>query len=86
MCEGLTEFPNLGPASARMLAAAGIDTPEQLRELGPVLAFLAVRQAGQKPSMNLLWAIAAGLKNRHWSELSQRERQHLQQQLRQLAR
>lgn len=78
------ELPNLGRRSAQMLAAAGITTIGQLRDLSPAIAFLAVKQAGQQPSMNLLWAIAAGLQNRHWTDLSEGEKNALRQQLRQL--
>ncbi len=77
----ITEFPNLGPKSARMLAAAGITSPEQLREFGALAAFLAVRQSGQNPSLNLLWAIEAGLRNRHWTDLSSAEKDRLRAQL-----
>lgn len=51
----LEELRNLGPASARMLAAAGIRTARQLAGLGSVSAFLAVKSAGHAPSFNLLW-------------------------------
>lgn len=84
--EKVAEIPNLGQKSAEMLAAANIVSAEQIRELGPVLTYLAVRQTGQKPSLNLLWAIAAGLQNRHWTELSAAEKAQLQQQLEDLTR
>ena len=77
----LESVPNLGAKSARMLADAGITTVQQLRDIGPVVAFLAVRQSGQRPSMNLLWAIVAGLQNRHWTDLSAREKQELREQI-----
>ena len=54
--EKVAKIPNLGPKSAEMLAAANITCEEQIRELGPVLSYLAVKQAGQAPSLNLLWA------------------------------
>ena len=47
----LADFPNLGPKSAQMLAAAGITSKDHLTDLGPVIAFLAVRQAGENPSI-----------------------------------
>jgi DNA transformation protein len=52
---------NLGPQSEAMLAKAGIFTVEQLRSIGSVPAFLAVKHAGGKPSCNLLWAIKGAL-------------------------
>ena len=77
MTRDLAEFPNLGEKSARMLALAGIDNEHRLRELGPAIAYLAVRQAGGNPSINLLWAIAAGLQDRHWTDLSKAEKASL---------
>ena len=84
MIEDLAKLPNLGPKSSQMLARAGITAPQQLRELGPVVAYLAVRQAGQNPSLNLLWAIAAGLQFRHWTDLSDSEKDDLREELRRL--
>lgn len=77
----LESFPNLGPKSARMLANAGITTAQQLRDIGPVVAFLATARSGRRPSLNLLWAIAAGLQNRHWTDLSAQEKQKLRDQV-----
>lgn len=86
MTNKVAELPNLGPKSAQMLAAADVTSEEQIRELGPVVTFLAVRQAGQNPSLNLLWAIAAGLQNRHWTDLSAAEKDRLREHLQQLTR
>ena len=68
---------NLGPASAQMLGAAGIHTTEQLRQQGAVAAYLAVQDAGLKPSLNLLWAIEGALTQRDWKEVARHERTRL---------
>jgi len=52
-----------------MLNAAGIYTRHDLEKLGPVSAYVAVIEAGCKPSLNLLWAIAGALRGEHWSKL-----------------
>ena len=77
----LADLPNLGKHSAEMLAAAGISTYSQLKELGPVKAFLAAKQAGANPSMNLLWAIAGALSNTHWTQLSPEHKEQLRSEL-----
>ncbi len=82
----LQRIPNLGEKSAQMLSRAGITDEQQLRDLGPVIAFLAVRQAGLRPSMNLLWAIAAGLDQRHWTDLTEIEKNSLRGELEDLTR
>lgn len=68
---------NLGPKSWQMLALAGIVTPGQLRALGAVPAFVAVKRAGGKPSLNLLWAIEGGLAGRDWRDIAGAERTSL---------
>jgi DNA transformation protein len=60
-----------------MLHAAGIKTAGDLRRLGSVRAFLAVREAGQKPTMNLLWALEGALRKSHWAELPDNIREEL---------
>ena len=41
--EKLTDLPNIGPVLAGNLEKAGIETPDQLRELGAEEAFLRIR-------------------------------------------
>lgn len=68
---------NLGTASARMLEKAGICSEEELRRSGSVRAWLAVRESGAAPSLNLLWAIEGALTGEHWADLSQETRSAL---------
>lgn len=49
----LASCRNLGPKSVEMLKKAGISSPSQLAELGAVQAFLCVKKAGCKPSLNI---------------------------------
>jgi len=65
----VADLYGLGPASQHLLNAAGIFTFQDLQELGPVAAYVAVIEAGKGPSLNLLWAIAGALSGIHWSEL-----------------
>lgn len=66
---GLDSLRNLGPESARMLEAAGIDTRAALSELGAVGAYVAVKKKGLNPTLNLLYAIEAGLRDVPWTDL-----------------
>jgi DNA transformation protein and related proteins len=72
---------NLGPKSARLLAEAGIRTIAELRVLGAAKAY---RRVADKASLNLLWAIAAGLEDRDWRELTHKEKDSLLAQVRRL--
>lgn len=65
---------NLGPASLKMLAAAGISSEEDLRVLGSVAAYLAVKRTGANASLNLLWALEGALTGRDWRVVAREER------------
>lgn len=66
----LSELKNIGPTSAEWLAAVGIETAEQLAELGSVEAYRRVRAAFPKrASLNLLWGLEAALLDIRWDEL-----------------
>ena len=68
---------NIGPVSSRWLAQGGIRKRADLIRLGPVEAFLRVKAAGHKPSLNLLWALAGAERGLQWSKLSTEDRQQL---------
>lgn len=68
---------NLGPVSAAWLAGVGVMTRADLIRLGPVAAFLRVRDAGHKASMNLLWALAGAERGLRWNKLAEEDRQRL---------
>jgi hypothetical protein len=73
----LENLRNLGPQSARWLRDVGIHTEQDLRQVGPVFAYLLVKRAEPKTSLNLLWALAAALEDRDWRELDPRQRESL---------
>lgn len=68
---------NLGPVSAGWLAAVGVTKRADLIRLGAVAAFLRVKAAGHKPSLNLLWALAGAERGLPWSRLTEEDRQQL---------
>lgn len=72
---------NLGPQSRQWLREVGIHTIGELKRLGPILAFRQVKQHQPKASLNLLWALAAGLKGKDWRELSEASKERLRKQL-----
>lgn len=71
---GLVELRNLGPKSQAMLAAAGIMSVEQLRQLGAVAAYLKVKATGANASLNLLWALEGALTGLPWQEVAREHR------------
>jgi DNA transformation protein and related proteins len=58
-----------------MLAEAGIHTLDELEALGAVKAYARVKVLRPKvASLNLLWALAAGLEDRDWRALTPDEK------------
>lgn len=68
---------NLGPKSGQWLREAGITTIAELERLGPVVAYRLVKQRQPKASLNLLWALAAGLKGKVWRQLTETTKKRL---------
>ena len=68
---------NLGPKSGQWLREAGISTIAELERLGPVVAYRLVKQRQPRTNLNLLWALAAGLKGQDWRELTEATRKRL---------
>jgi DNA transformation protein len=60
---------NVGPKSAAWLRQVGVRTQDDLERLGPVEAFMKVKRAGFRPSLNLLYALAGAIENCHWADL-----------------
>jgi DNA transformation protein and related proteins len=73
----IESLPNLGPKSGEWLRDAGIATIADLKQLGPVVAYRLVKQHQPKTSLNLLWALAAGLTGKDWRELTEATKMRL---------
>lgn len=78
--EGLAELARLtglGPKSAAMLAAANIRNVAELRAMGSVAAFHAVKKVDARASLNLLWALEGALTEQSWKLVAKEERTRL---------
>lgn len=60
-----------------MLAQAGVLDEQQLKKIGSIAAYQAVLASGQRPSINLLWAIEGAITDRHWQAVARDERTRL---------
>lgn len=72
-----TKLRNIGPKSAAWLRQVGLRTAEDLIAAGAVGAFVKVRRAGFKPSLNLLYSLEGALQDCHWQELPEARRLEL---------
>ena len=77
----LRDLPNLGPASERMLEAAGIRTPAELDRVGSLEAYRRAIAAGGHPSLNFLWSIEAALLGLDWRDLPASRKEQLRAEL-----
>ena len=77
----LRDLRNLGPASERMLLAAGISTPDELDRLGSVEAYRRAIAAGGHRSLNFLWSLDAALLDVDWSDLPPERKSWLRSQV-----
>ena len=65
---------NIGPKSAAWLRQVGLRTRADLAEVGAVDAFMRVKRAGFKPSLNLLYALEGALRDCHWQDVPEERR------------
>lgn len=79
----IESLPNLGPKSSQWLREAGVCTIADLRRAGPVVAYRRVKRIQPQASMNLLWALAAGLRGEHWRDLPADAKELLRRELEQ---
>ena len=68
---------NIGPKSSAWLRQVGLRTREDLDAIGAVEAFMRVKRAGFKPTLNLLYSIEGALRDCHWQEISDARRSEL---------
>lgn len=77
MTTSTDKLRNIGPKSAAWLRQVGLRTREDLAAAGTVEAFMRVKRAGFKPTLNLLYAIEGALQDCHWQEITEQRRGEL---------
>ena len=77
LSEPIENIRNLGPTSAAWLREVGVMTIADLERLGPARTYRLVKQRQPTTGLNLLWAMAAGLADRDWRELTDAEKESL---------
>jgi DNA transformation protein len=74
----LRELKGLGPKSEKCLHEIGINTSEELQQIGAVRAFIKLRKNSSiKPSLNFLYALVGALEDLHWAEIARNEKGRL---------
>lgn len=86
MSEALTSIPTIGPATEKLLLAAGITTGEMLRELGAHEAYRRVLLAGARPNFLWYFVLAMALQGRPWNDAVGNEKKALRKEFNDLVR
>lgn len=60
---------NIGAKSGAWLRQVGLRTQDDLAAVGSLEAFVRVKRAGFKPSLNLLYALEGALMGCHWQQV-----------------
>ena len=68
---------NIGPKGMAWLRQTGVRTLEDLRGVGALSAYVRVRRAGFKPSLNLLYALEGAILDCHWQSIPDTRRAEL---------
>lgn len=68
MAEPVSSIRNLGPASDKSFARAGIGSAEALRKLGADAAYAKLLNAGSQPHFIGYYALVMGLQGRPWND------------------
>lgn len=79
MAEPVSSIRNLGPASDKSFARAGIKSADQLRTLGADAAYGKLLKAGSKPHFIGYYALVMGLQGRPWNDCKGAEKAKLRQ-------
>ena len=85
MNDELQHLKNLGKTSAQWLHAVGIHSASDLRRLGAVDAYRAVKARGFRASKVLLYAIEGALLDVHWNDIPTERKVFLNKQVESLS-
>lgn len=77
MSDAVSTIRNLGPASDKEFARAGIYSAEQVRDLGADAAYAKLIQNGTRPHFIGYYALVMGLQGRPWNDCKGKEKDEL---------
>ena len=77
MSEPVSSIRNLGPATERAFARAGVHTAEEIRAMGPDAAYTLLLAAGERPHFIGYYALVMGLQGRPWNDCRGKEKEDL---------
>lgn len=77
--QSLTDLPNIGREVAGLLARAGIDSPQELMQLGAVEAAVRIRsiRPDDPPCRSMLAGLDGAIRGVRWHAIPEAEREAL---------
>lgn len=72
---------NIGPITGKWLAAVGIHTLDDLKQVGVVNAYNLVKANGYNANLNLRWVLQGALTEMRWTKIPATIRQQLKNRL-----
>lgn len=75
LLEGIMK--NVSNVSAEWLNKAGIDTLDELREIGVIPVYYLIKRFETSVSLNLLWALEGAVKDIDYREISAERKEEL---------
>jgi DNA transformation protein len=73
----LTQLPNIGPTLARKLQAIGIQSLDELKEIGTIDAVLQIGVQDTSACYNMLYAIEGAIQGIRWHSIPKDARAQL---------
>ena len=83
--QDLSSLKNIGPTIQKKLQDIGINSKDDLKRIGPVLAYQKIQSKNQGktiPVCYYLYSLQGALDNKHWDKISQKKKQELLEQVR----
>ncbi len=71
------KIKTIGPKSMAWLRQTGIRTQADLEAVGSLAAYVRIKRAGFKPSLNMLYAMEGAILGCHWQEIPAERRSEL---------
>lgn len=68
---------NIGPKSMAWLRQTGVRSLDDLKAVGALAAYVRVKRAGFRPSLNLLYALEGAIVDCHWQDIPDERRAQL---------
>ena len=68
---------NIGPKSMAWLRQTGVRSLDDLKSVGALAAYVRVKRAGFRPSLNLLYALEGAILDCHWQDIPDERRAQL---------